>query len=347
MIWARMDTSSAETGSSRMMSDGRNASARAIATRWRMPPLNSWGKLPAAAGSNPTASNSSATRSCTACPRRCWFTISGSAMMSPSRMRGLRELQSSPKVLLLGRVCKLCSHHYTDEYEQRRFNPYALGAAATAAPPTKTEDRSAGRRSSPPSHRDSLDSSHRGALAGSARTLWPVASRGQSLLPLAEGWHRESALGGGASASRRRGPDQLGHPCSRWHHEPSPPTRGWGNKRAPEPEAFGRSRGGFSTKVHLRAEGGGKLMTRVLTPGQRHEALVFPPLMAGGQVKRVGPGRPKHRPHRLIGDKGYSSRRIRHDARQPGIRSTIPRQQNESRTGPFDRVLYRLRHRVE
>ena len=88
-------------------------------------------------------------------------------------------------------------------------------------------------------------------------------------------------------------------------------------------------------------------MTRVLTPGQRHEALVFPPLMAGGQVKRVGPGRPKHRPHRLIGDKGYSSRRIRHDARQPGIRSTIPRQQNESRTGPFDRVRYRLRHRVE
>ena len=88
-------------------------------------------------------------------------------------------------------------------------------------------------------------------------------------------------------------------------------------------------------------------MTLVLTPGQRHEALVFPQLMEGGHVKRVGPGRPKHRPHRIMGDKGYSSRRIRHYARQHGIRITIPRKQNESRTGPFDRVLYRLRNRVE
>jgi transposase len=88
-------------------------------------------------------------------------------------------------------------------------------------------------------------------------------------------------------------------------------------------------------------------MTFVLTPGQRHEALVFPQLLEGGQVKRVGPGRPKHRPHRIIGDKGYRSRRIRHYARQYGIRITIPRKQNESRTGPFDRVLYRLRHRIE
>ena len=88
-------------------------------------------------------------------------------------------------------------------------------------------------------------------------------------------------------------------------------------------------------------------MTLVLTPGQRHEALVFPQLMEGGQVKRVGPGRPKHRPHRIMGDKGYSSRRIRHYARQHGIRITIPRKQNESRTGPFDRVLYRLRNRIE
>ena len=34
-------------------------------------------------------------------------------------------------------------------------------------------------------------------------------------------------------------------------------------------------KGGFSTKVHVRAEGKGKLMALVLTPGERHEALVF------------------------------------------------------------------------
>jgi hypothetical protein len=43
-------------------------------------------------------------------------------------------------------------------------------------------------------------------------------------------------------------------------------------KKRPDAEALGRSQGGFSTKVHVRAEGHGKLMTLVLTPGHRHEA---------------------------------------------------------------------------
>jgi len=88
-------------------------------------------------------------------------------------------------------------------------------------------------------------------------------------------------------------------------------------------------------------------MTLVLTPGQRHEAVVFEQLMETGAVKRGGPGRPKHRPRRIIGDKGDSSRRIRQYARQHGIRMTIPRKQNESRTGPFNQALYRLRNRIE
>jgi transposase len=88
-------------------------------------------------------------------------------------------------------------------------------------------------------------------------------------------------------------------------------------------------------------------MTLILTPGQRHEAMVFDQLLESGAVKRRGPGRPKRRPHRLMGDKGYSSRRIRRYARQHGIRITIPRKCNEGRTGSFHRPLYRLRNRIE
>jgi hypothetical protein len=51
-------------------------------------------------------------------------------------------------------------------------------------------------------------------------------------------------------------------------------------------------------------------MTLVLTPGQGHEAPVFPQLMAQGSVKGAK-GRPRLRPHRVVGDKGYSSRAIR------------------------------------
>ncbi len=88
-------------------------------------------------------------------------------------------------------------------------------------------------------------------------------------------------------------------------------------------------------------------MTFVFTPGHRHEATAFPALMAQGAVKCPRRGRPRLRPDRISGDKGYSSRAIRAVCRRRGIRYTIPRKANERRTGPFDRALYRLRHKVE
>src|SRR5262244_3564002 len=77
-------------------------------------------------------------------------------------------------------------------------------------------------------------------------------------------------------------------------------------------------------------------MTFLLTPGQRHEAAVFVPLMRQGAVKRHGPGHPKLRPTRLVGDKGCSSWAIRQYLRPHGLRVTIPRKQCESRTGASD-----------
>jgi transposase len=115
----------------------------------------------------------------------------------------------------------------------------------------------------------------------------------------------------------------------------------------PQTEALGRSQGGFSTKVHLRAEGNGKPMTIVLTPGEQHESTVFEQLMEQGAVKRPRRGRPRLRPKRVVGDKGYSSRKIRAYLRRRGIGYTIPRKTNERRTGPFNRAIYRLRNRVE
>ena len=104
-------------------------------------------------------------------------------------------------------------------------------------------------------------------------------------------------------------------------------------------EALGRSQGGFSTKVHIRAEGNGKPMTFVLTPGERHETTAFEQLMEQGAVRRLGRGRPRLRPKRIVGDKGYSSRKIRTSLRRYGIRITIPRKTNERRTGPFNRTI--------
>jgi transposase len=70
-------------------------------------------------------------------------------------------------------------------------------------------------------------------------------------------------------------------------------------------------------------------------------------LLKQGQIKRIGRGRPRRRPHRITADKGYSSRAIRRKCRRKGIRYTIPHKRNEQRTGPFDHEGYRLRNVVE
>jgi hypothetical protein len=72
-------------------------------------------------------------------------------------------------------------------------------------------------------------------------------------------------------------------------------------------EALGRSRGGFSTKIHVRANRRGKLVVLLVTAGERHDQMMFEPLLEQSQIRREGRGRPHHRPRRIAGDKGYSS----------------------------------------
>ncbi len=97
----------------------------------------------------------------------------------------------------------------------------------------------------------------------------------------------------------------------------------------------------------MRADGNGRPVTFLITAGQRHEAVAFEQLMEQGAIKRVGKGRPKLRPKRVVGDKGYSSGKLRRYLRRKGIRLTVPRKANERRMGPFDRELYAERNRVE
>ncbi len=110
---------------------------------------------------------------------------------------------------------------------------------------------------------------------------------------------------------------------------------------------MGRSRGGFGTKVHLRAEGQGKPLVFVLTGGERHEQTVFESLMEGGAVRRLGRGRPRIRPERLAGDKGYSTDKVRGYLRRRGIGVVIPFRADQQASASFDRRAYRERNRIE
>lgn len=85
----------------------------------------------------------------------------------------------------------------------------------------------------------------------------------------------------------------------------------------------------------------------ILTSGERHDTVALGSLMTGGKVKRQGRGRPKHRSRYLVGDKSYSSQKIRQQLRRQGTTPVIPKRSNEKRRGRFNRGLYRERNRVE
>lgn len=120
-------------------------------------------------------------------------------------------------------------------------------------------------------------------------------------------------------------------------------------------EALGRSRGGLTTKVHLTCDGKGRPLSILLTPGQRHDSTQLVPLLDAIRVPRAGRGRPRTRPERVIGDKGYSYPSCRRILRRRGIVAVIAeRRDQRERRGrkagrplAFDRDAYRRRNVVE
>ena len=112
-------------------------------------------------------------------------------------------------------------------------------------------------------------------------------------------------------------------------------------------EALGYSKGGFSTKIHIQAEGMGKPVQFALTGGQTGDSKGFDQLNRGGKVKRPGRGRPKQRPRYYLGDKGYDSKDIRNTLRRQGTTPVIPKRKNAKHKPRFNRGLYRERNRIE
>jgi hypothetical protein len=71
---------------------------------------------------------------------------------------------------------------------------------------------------------------------------------------------------------------------------------------------LGRSRGGLSSKIQLATEQGHKAMSLMITAGRRGDCPQFIPVMERIRIARVGRGRPRGRPDRVLADKAYSAR---------------------------------------
>lgn len=125
----------------------------------------------------------------------------------------------------------------------------------------------------------------------------------------------------------------------------------------PADHAFGRSRGGWSTKTHLAVDQDRGVLAFHHTPGQAGDSPEFVTVLESIRVaNRVGA--PRRRPDRVLADRAYSSRANRAWLRARHIKATIPtpadQQHHRKRRGPkggrppaFDPGVYKDRHAVE
>ena len=84
-----------------------------------------------------------------------------------------------------------------------------------------------------------------------------------------------------------------------------------------------------------------------MTAGQRHESTQLQTVLEGISVPQPV-GRPRKRPERLAGDKGYSFTSVREWLRAHGIEPIIPDRSNQKKQSqPFDKRSYRRRCVIE
>jgi len=98
---------------------------------------------------------------------------------------------------------------------------------------------------------------------------------------------------------------------------------------------LGRSRGGFSTKLHAVVDTKARPLYITLTPGQRHEMVAALDLLSHANGKA------------LIGDTGYDSNEFVRAVRKRGIKPVIHSKPERKKKHRLDRKLYRQRYLLE
>jgi transposase len=122
----------------------------------------------------------------------------------------------------------------------------------------------------------------------------------------------------------------------RFHHGPRP-CLGSGRKRGIHQRALGRSRGGFTSKVHCIADEKGRPIAFHLTPGEAADCKAYDELI----------DLPETPPDALLADKAYDTDLIRDDLAERGIEAVIPSKSNRTDPIPHDEGKYRERNWIE
>ena len=100
---------------------------------------------------------------------------------------------------------------------------------------------------------------------------------------------------------------------------------------------MGRSRGGFSTKIHVKVDALGNPLKLALTAGQRHDRKGWDLLREPRDAQALA----------ALADRGYDSNAIRAQLAEMGVEAVIPPKKNRKETLDYDKELYKARHVVE
>jgi transposase len=122
----------------------------------------------------------------------------------------------------------------------------------------------------------------------------------------------------------------------RFNHRAGAPSGGR-RKRGTQRQGFGRSKGGFTTKIHLRTNAEGLPIAAEITGGEVSDYKGYDLVMDADAPD----------PKVLIADKGYDADRIREDTEAKGGVAVIPMRRGRKVQTPIDDHIYALRNRIE
>src|ERR1700761_2164511 len=112
-----------------------------------------------------------------------------------------------------------------------------------------------------------------------------------------------------------------------------------GRSKKNGPQAIGKSRGGWNTKVHLVAANARTAITFALSPGHAHDAPEGRALLA-----ELGP-MPEGLP--LLMDRAYEGDETRQLVLSLGMIPVVPPKSNRIESWEYDRALYKKRNEIE
>ena len=173
-------------------------------------------------------------------------------------------------------------------------------------------------------------------MARPAKALWQLAHDLYAYEPLVQE-RRDGSIVRALAAGSDHPHQDRGRIPGQYDSEGSS-RRHWGAKKN-GPQSIGKSRGGWSTKIHMVAADARTAITFALSPGQAHDAPEGRALL-----NRLGsPNEPLY----LLMDRAYEGNETRQLAFDLGFVPVVPPKRNRIDAWEYDQAMYKRRNEIE